>query len=65
MTEVVETYACKFENQCGKFDSAKFACLHGGGVSCRNWRKFTDETICYDEKLRQRVQSKLSGVFAP
>jgi hypothetical protein len=61
MIRTVETYSCKFEKECrnkGRFDPEKYACTHGGGISCKDWRRFTDQEICGDERLRVKVQQR-------
>lgn len=54
--ETYPTYPCKYEDKCGNFDFKKYCCTHGGGVGCASWRKLTDECICPNERLRNRVQ---------
>lgn len=63
MTEP-ETYPCKFENHCSKFNVKVYTCKHGGGCGCASWRRLTDELICSDENLRRRVQ-RLFGEEVP
>jgi hypothetical protein len=44
----LETYPCKFDYQCkleGKFKKDNYSCTHGGGISCRTWRRKTNLEI--------------------
>jgi len=50
-------YGCKFDRVCPGFNSEKYRCTHGGGLSCRLWCKFLNyEMFATNERPRYKQE---------